>query len=95
MRGVDTRVSVCFCLGSRYTPDTQPDTQIVTLSSLVSPPLETLSRNRLVRHASSAGWSADVQRWESDEDSEDSEGEWAEDEKVGVLSEAQILRLMA
>ena len=43
----------------------------------------------------SAGWSADVQRWESDEDSEDSEGEWAEDEKVGVLSEAQILRLMA
>ena len=42
----------------------------------------------------SAGWSADVQRWESDEDSEDSEGEWAEDEKVGVLSEAQILRLM-
>ena len=43
----------------------------------------------------SAGWSADVQRWESDEDSEDSEGECAEDEKVGVLSEAQILRLMA
>ena len=43
----------------------------------------------------SAGWSADVQRWESDEDSEDSEGECAEDEKVGGLSEAQILRLMA
>ena len=28
VRGADTRVSVCFCLGSRYTPDTQPDTQI-------------------------------------------------------------------
>lgn len=28
-----------------------------------------------------AGWSADVQRWESDEDSEDSEGECEEDEK--------------
>ena len=42
-----------------------------------------------------AGWSADVQRWESDEDSEDSEGECERDETAGVLSEAQILRLMA
>ena len=42
-----------------------------------------------------AGWSADVQRWESDEDSEDSGGECAEDEKMKELSEAQILRLMA
>ena len=24
-----TRVSVCFCLGSKYTPNTQPDTQLL------------------------------------------------------------------
>ena len=44
----------------------------------------------------SAGWSPNVERWESDEDSDDSgdEGE-ADDEEEGVaLSEAAILRLM-
>ena len=90
MRGADTRVSVCFCLGSRYTPDTQPDTQ-TDRNLIFHPPW---------KRSPGIGWFAmppvpDVQRWESDEDSEDSEGEWAEDEKVGVLSEAQILRLMA
>ena len=37
-----------------------------------------------------AGWSADLERWESDEDSEDSG-----DEREDDLSEAVILRLMA
>ena len=42
-----------------------------------------------------AGWSADVARWESDEDSDDSANEWDGDEAGGTLSEAAILRLMA
>ena len=44
----------------------------------------------------SAGWSPDVERWESDEDSDDSGGEGeADEEEEGVaLSEAAILRLM-
>ena len=43
----------------------------------------------------SAGWSADVERWESDEDSDDSEGEYEGDECVGEVSEARMLQLMA
>ena len=40
------------------------------------------------------GWEPDVERWESDEDSEDSEVERDGDEAEGVaLSEAQVLRL--
>ena len=42
-----------------------------------------------------AGWSADLGRWESDEDSEDSDQERDGDEGVSSLSEATILRLMA
>ena len=43
-----------------------------------------------------AGWSADVERHQSDEDSDDSEKEQDEDERaVGKLSESTILRLMA
>ena len=34
-----------------------------------------------------AGWSADVERWDSDEDSEDSEDEYEADERAGMLSE--------
>ena len=40
-----------------------------------------------------AGWSADVERWETDEDSEDSDSEHDRDMAVGTLSEAAILRL--
>ena len=40
-----------------------------------------------------AGWSADVERWESDEDSDDSADE-RERDKDEELSEAAILRLM-
>ena len=43
----------------------------------------------------SAGWSADVERWESDEDSEDSEDEIEGDEAAGTVSEETLLRLMA
>ncbi len=39
-----------------------------------------------------AGWTADVERWQSDEDSDDSEDEQDADVQ---LSEAAILRLMA
>ena len=37
-----------------------------------------------------AGWQADVERWETDEDSDGSDSETALD-----LSEAELLRLMA
>ena len=40
-----------------------------------------------------AGWSADVERWESDEDSDGSEDEY--DCDIAELSEAAVLRLMA
>ena len=43
----------------------------------------------------SAGWSPDVERWESDEDSEQSGDEREGDEQEVALSEAAILRLMA
>ena len=47
-------------------------------------------------HLQNAGWSADVQRWESDEDSQDSKGECDGDEAAAsAFSEAQVLRLMA
>ena len=42
-----------------------------------------------------AGWSPDVERWESDEDSDDSGDEREGDEQEMALSEAAILRLMA
>ena len=42
-----------------------------------------------------AGWSADVERWESDEDSEDSEDEMEADEAVGTVSKATLLRLIS
>ena len=43
-----------------------------------------------------AGWSADVERWESDEDSDDSEDEGERDTAPGLqMSEAAVLRLMA
>ena len=47
-----------------------------------------------------AGWSADVERWESDEDSEDSEDELLatkHDDRVETLlvSDAGMLRLIA
>ena len=40
-------------------------------------------------------WAADVERWESDTDSDASADEAEADEKAGTLSEAQVLRLMA
>ena len=43
----------------------------------------------------SAGWSPDVERWESDEDSENTGDEREGDEQEVALSEAAILRLMA
>ena len=43
----------------------------------------------------SAGWSADVERWASDEDSDDSEVEQDADECVALPNEASILKLMA
>ena len=42
-----------------------------------------------------AGWTADVERWESDSDSDDSGDEAVADETAGTLSESQLLRLMA
>ena len=42
-----------------------------------------------------AGWAADVERWESDSDSDASADEAEADETAGTLSEAQLLRLMA
>ena len=43
-----------------------------------------------------AGWTADVERWESDTDSDASADEAEADETAGdSLSEAQLLRLMA
>ena len=42
-----------------------------------------------------AGWSPDVERWESDEDSDDSGDEREGDEQEVALSEAAILRLRA
>eukprot|EP00966_Prymnesium_polylepis_P310997 7185411-Prymnesium_polylepis.1 len=43
-----------------------------------------------------AGWSADVERWESDEDSDQSEDECDCDVGEALqLSEAAVLRLMA
>ena len=42
-----------------------------------------------------AGWSADVERWESDEDSDDSKDEYEQDGEECSLGEAAILRLMA
>ena len=41
-----------------------------------------------------AGWSADVERWESDEDSEESDDELDCDEGI-QFSEAAVQRLMA
>ena len=43
-----------------------------------------------------AGWGADVERWESDEDSDGSEDERELDAEEGLqLSEEAVLRLMA
>ena len=42
-----------------------------------------------------AGWTADVERWESDSDSDESADEAEADEETGTLSEAQVLLLMA
>ena len=43
-----------------------------------------------------AGWTADVERWESDSDSDDSGDEADADETAGtLLSESHLLRLMA
>ena len=43
-----------------------------------------------------AGWSADVEKWVSDEDSDNSEAEHKHDAEEGLqLSEAALLRLMA
>ena len=42
-----------------------------------------------------AGWSADVERWESDEDSDASADERDADEMVLTLTDAQILALTA
>ena len=42
-----------------------------------------------------AGWTADVERWVSDSDSDHSDDEAEADETAGTLSEAQLLRLMA
>ena len=42
-----------------------------------------------------AGWTADVERWESDTDSDASDDEVQGDESAGTLSEPQLLRLMA
>ena len=42
-----------------------------------------------------AGWEPNLERWETDEDSEDSEVERDKDEaESAALSEAQVLRLM-
>ena len=43
----------------------------------------------------SAGWSPDVERWESDEDSDDSAEEGEADEEGVTLSEAAIWRVAA
>ena len=43
----------------------------------------------------SAAWHADVERWQSDEDFDDSEEEQDKDQDETGLSEAVILRLMA
>ena len=41
-----------------------------------------------------AGWEPDLERWESDEESEDSAAECDADEAAGAkLSEAQVLRV--
>ena len=37
-----------------------------------------------------AGWTVDLERWESDSDSEDSDDERNADEIAGTLSEAQL-----
>ena len=50
---------------------------------------------RCQRFYMDAGWSPDVERWESDEDSDDSGDEREGDEQEMALSEAAILRLMA
>ena len=42
-----------------------------------------------------AGWEADAERWESDTDSDASDAERDGDEAAGMLSGAQLLRLMA
>ena len=44
-----------------------------------------------------AGWSADVERWESDSDNDNSDEDAEADETAGTVSvsEAQLLRLMA
>ena len=42
-----------------------------------------------------AGWEADVERWESDTDSDASAEEVEADETAGMMSEAQLRRLMA
>ena len=49
----------------------------------------------MVGRRQSADWSPAVERWERDEDSEDSGDEREGDEQEEALSEAAILRLMA
>ena len=95
---------------SKYTANTQPNTQCIHNGVHVAAGGPDLGRHFLIVRrcrgerswacsAKSpmppvAGWSADVERWESDEDSEDSEGECEADERAGTLSEARILQLM-
>ena len=43
------------------------------------------------RCTSSAGWTADVERWQSDRDSDNSADEVDQDEQAGTLSEATTL----
>ena len=65
--------------------------------SATMPPQRVANPNptRVQLRVQNAGWSPDVERWESDEDSEDSGDEREADEQEVALSEAAILRLMA
>ena len=75
--------NICFWLSYKNITKTVPKT------------VKSKAAMHLQMRMQDAGCSGDVERWQSDSDSDASADEANEDEAAGTLSQAQLLRLMA
>ena len=91
--GVQIRVYLCVFVLEANTH--QIHSQIHPSLRSLSPPSGINPRQRALWTAMPPVANPDVERWESDEDSENSGDEREGDEQEVALSEAAILRLMA
>ena len=93
---------VCFCLGSKYAPNTQLNTNLffggcypLPLKTRLARAMPAKTANPNPDRARRAASGAPAAEARSDEDSEDSGDEREGDEQEVALSEAAILRRMA